>query len=257
MRSHCAEQRHLRARASADDELERGVDLPHGACRLHRQTSVLPRGSVADLPRPVHLVAEAPHPDVIGLDGAVRDSAIRQLGAAADVRVLEHVERLFDPASAEVDGVHELAADLRQPPRELVQADLIGLGRVPCEIQASGTLIDGADAVLPSVARHEVAAGVSDGRDAEFADELRDVLSEPVLIGFGVSGLVDAVVDAPSEVLDERAEQTTIDGPDHEMRVDGEMCGDHDSSMGEGLVGSVRQGRTGYLRLPMASPPRQ
>ena len=89
----------------------------------------------------------------------------------------------------------------------------------------------------------------------EFPDELDDVLAEAVLIGFGVAGLVDAVVDAASEVLDEGAEQTAVDGPDDEMRVDGEMCGDHGSSV-DGRVGTGRRAAR-YLRLPMASPPRQ
>ena len=51
-----------------------------------------------------------------------------------------------------------------------------------------------------------------------------------MLVGVGMAGLVDAVVDAAAEVLDERAEEPTVDGPDDEVRVDGEMCGDHVSS---------------------------
>jgi hypothetical protein len=40
-----------------------------------------------------------------------------------------------------------------------------------------------------------------------------------------VSGLIDAVVDAATEVLDEGSEQATIDDPDLEVRVDGEARG--------------------------------
>jgi hypothetical protein len=47
-----------------------------------------------------------------------------------------------------------------------------------------------------------------------------------------VARFVDPVVDATPEMLDQGAEEPGIDGPDDEVRVDGEMCGDHDSSNG-------------------------
>jgi hypothetical protein len=37
--------------------------------------------------------------------------------------------------------------------------------------------------------------------------------------------LVDAVVDAPSEVLHKRAEEAAINGANDEVGINGEMCG--------------------------------
>ena len=70
--------------------------------------------------------------------------------------------------------------------------------------------------------------------------------------------LVDAVVDAAPEVLDEGAEEPAVDRSDDEVGVDGEMCGDHGSSVACRVsVSEGRRMRAGYLRLPMESPPCQ
>jgi hypothetical protein len=42
-----------------------------------------------------------------------------------------------------------------------------------------------------------------------------------------VAGLVDAVVDVASQVLDEAAEDVAVDAPDREVRVDSQACGGH------------------------------
>ena len=84
-----------------------------------------------------------------------------------------------------------------------------------------GRCVDRADAVLPAVARDEVAAGVAHDRRAELADQLEHVGAEAVLVGGGVRRLVDAGVDAAAHVLDERAEQPPVERPDAEGGVDG------------------------------------
>src|SRR5690606_37963929 len=106
------------------------------------------------------------------------------------------------------------------------EADLVGLGRVPREVEATRTLLARSDTVLPAVARDEVAARVPDGADAELLHELDDVGTEPVFVGCRVAGLVEPVVDAAAEVLHEGAEDPPVDRGHNEMRVEGEMCGD-------------------------------
>ena len=103
---------------------------------------------------------------------------------------------------------------------------------VECQARSRrrGRLVARSDAVLPAEAGDEVAAGVADGRDAELLDELDDVAAEALGVGRRVPGLVEPVVDAPAEVLDERAEESRVDGADGEVGVDGEACGDHVSS---------------------------
>ena len=102
--------------AAADHELERRVDLAHGLRRLGGELAVVIGAAVTELPRPVHLVAEAPHPHRVRLDPAVLDPGVGQLGARTDVGVLEDVESLLDTAGAEVHRVHQLAAALSSQP---------------------------------------------------------------------------------------------------------------------------------------------
>jgi hypothetical protein len=154
------------------------------------------------------------------------------------IGVLEHIESVEHPAGSEVDRVHHLGVDLLQPRRELVEPDLIRLGRVPGQIQPARALLAGSDAVLPAIARDEVATGIPDGRDAELLDELDHVGAEAVLVGSRVRRFMDAVVYAAAQVLDERAEQAPIDDSDLEVRIDGEVCADHAS-----LPGQAERGR--------------
>jgi hypothetical protein len=105
---------------------------------------------------------------------------------------------------------------------ELVQAELVGLDAVPGEVQPAGPLVARADAVLPPVAGDEVAAGVADQRDAELPGQLQDVLTESVLVGGRVVGLVDPGVDATAHVLDEAAERPAVDRGNDEGGIEDE-----------------------------------
>ena len=143
------------------------------------------------------------------------------------VAVLEQVERLADAAGAEVDRHHRLDAGRSRPAHELVEADLVGL--VECQARSSrvGAVIARTDAVLPAVARDEVAARVAHDRDAELADQLDHVGAEAVRVGARVAGLVDAGVDAAAQVLDERAEQPRADRGDDVLQVDARLRREH------------------------------
>src|SRR5690606_20611996 len=81
----------------------------------------------------------------------------------------EEVEGFGDAAGAEVERHHGLGSGLAAPADELVDADFVGLGAVPGEVEAAGAALLGADAVFPAVAGDEVAAGVADGADAQLA----------------------------------------------------------------------------------------
>src|SRR5690606_20699621 len=115
-----------------------------------------------------------------------------------------------------------------QPAGELVDADLVGLERVPGEVAAHRALVARSDRVLPAEAGDEVSAGVADRARAELANELDDVEAEAVLVRGGVVRLVDAVVDAATEVLDEGSEDPSVQRGDDGVPVDGDLCGGHD-----------------------------
>ena len=75
-----------------------------------------------------------------------------------------------------------------------------------------------------------------------------------------MAGLVDAVVDAAAEVLDEGAEEAAVDRADGEVRVEGELGGGHGWSFEVEVrrgTRTVRAGSGGYLRAPSESPPCQ
>ncbi len=200
--------------------------LTHGLRRHPGELAVVLRGAVAELPRPVHLVAEAPHPHVERQVAPVAAAQLARRRPPGDVRVLEQVEGLGHAAGPEVDREHELRAHLFEPAGELVQPHLVRLGGVPREVEATGAPLTRPHRVLPAEARDEVAARVADGRDTELLHELDDVLSEAVGIRARVTGLVDAVVDMPPEVLDEAAEESAVDGSDR-VGCDGDVGGEH------------------------------
>ena len=205
------ERRHRRVRASARHELEVGFRLAHRPRRLGGESTVLRGGLVSGLPRTVELVAETPQPNPVRIGSTVGDALVRQRRARRVVDVLQQVERLGDPAGAEVDGEHRLDTGPAGPLDELVDADLVGLDRPPGEIAAHRTAVTRPDAVLPAVVGDEVATRIAHHRDAELLGEGEDVAAEPVLVGRRVVGLVDPGVHAAPEVLDERAEQPTLD----------------------------------------------
>ena len=211
---------------AADHQFHIRVDLAHAGGHGRGERTVILGGLVVELPWAVHLVAQAPHADVERLIGTVGAAAFRQLGTAGYVRVLQQVERLLQPAGAEVHGLHQfVAAGGLKPFGHLMQAELVGFGGMPGQIQTARTALLGADAVLPSVAGHEVAARVADGGGAEFLDQVDDVLAEAVFVGGRVARLVDAGVHATTEVLDERAEQTIVDRGNLEIVIDDEAGG--------------------------------
>ena len=106
---------------------------------------------VADLPLAVHLVAEAPEAAVPRLLATVLCPEVGPVAVVGVVDVLDEVAGGVEAARAEVDGEHHLGAGLLGPVGELVDADLVGLGGVPREIQPLWPVGLRADAVLPVV----------------------------------------------------------------------------------------------------------
>ena len=218
-----AERGHRPAGAAARDELQARVQLAHPARHLGRQSSVLVGRLVAELPRTVHLVAQAPHTDPVRLACAVGHAQVRQVGPARVVGVLQQVQRLLKAPGAEVDRHHRLHARGSGPRHELVETERVALDGPPRRVQSGRPVRERADAVLPPVTGHEVAARVAHDRHAELAHQVQDVAAEPRRIDGRVPWLVDARVDAPAHVLDERAEGPWPDGRDHQSGVEADV----------------------------------
>src|SRR5918996_59029 len=86
---------------------------------------------------------------------------------------------------------------------ELVGAEAVRLLGVPGELRAPGAVGGGAHSVEPVVAADEVAAGPPQDRNRQGSHGLQDVPPEAALVAQRRALLIDAAVDAATEVLDE------------------------------------------------------
>ena len=180
---------------------------------------------MADLPRAVHLVADAPVLDVVWRGIAVLAAQVGPVGARRRVAVVDEVAGGLDGASAHVDAEHGRSVDGLAEAHELVGAELVGLQRLPGELTAARALLLGADAVEPVVAAEEVAAWIADGRVLLRAQGVEHVGAQPLLIGVGGLGFVDTFVDAAPHVLGKAAKEQRRDWGDRAVGVEKKLCG--------------------------------
>ena len=213
---------HVGVRRAADDQLERFVEGAQRLGHLVGEPAVFVGGLVADLPRPVHLVAEAPVLDAERLGAAVRLAQVAPVAAGRPVDVFDEVARFVEAARAEIDREHHFRAGRVAPLGELVHADRVRLGRVPGEVEPRRALLARPDPVLPVVGGHEIAAGIAHDRDLELADQVDDVAPHAVGVGGRVIRLVDAGVDRAAEVLEKRAVKPVVDRGDAIVAMGGD-----------------------------------
>lgn len=83
---------------------------------------------------------------------------------------------------------------------------------MPCQVQATRPLITRTNAILPAIAGNEIAARIANRGSAEFLDQFDDVLAETVFIGFGVARLIDAVVYAATQMLQNDPNSLSLTG---------------------------------------------
>jgi hypothetical protein len=104
------------------------------------------------------------------------------------------------------------------PLEKLIRAKLITLGANPGKFRSihsqfslpaisqsegnspSRPLLLGTNTILPMIRRNKVTAGIPHDRAVQLLHGLDDIFAEAVLIGQGVSGVVDATVDAATHV---------------------------------------------------------
>ena len=210
---------HLVIGRARDDELQIvrrvlfvfAVRPAHDFGGFERLFAVLVGAQVPRLPGAVHLVADAPVFDVVRLFRPVFTTQIGDGRAARMIAVFDEVRRIEDGARAHIHRHHGRDARLFAPLHELIGAELVGLRREPCKIEAGGPLLAGADAVPPVVPRKEVAARIAHDGHIQLADEPDDVLAEAVFVRRGMPGLIDALVHRAPQMLDERAEEVAVD----------------------------------------------
>src|ERR1700722_12983881 len=220
--------RHVAVGRTASGEFDRRIDPTHDFRGLEGQPSVFLRGLRANLPRPIHLIAKAPKLHVMRLVIAVLTTQIGKLAARRMVAIFNEAPRLVGAASAEIDAEHRFNVDLAAPIDELIGPEGVGLGREPGEIEPARPLRRGTDAILPIIAREEVAAGIAHDRDAKLLCQIGDVLAKALRVGGRVAGFEYAGIDAAAHMLDEGAEQASVNVRNGEVAVDDEFCLRHD-----------------------------
>src|SRR5262249_3577841 len=119
--------------------------------------------------------------------------------------------------------------------------------RVPCELAATGSLILRPHAVHPVIAAHEVAAGPAQERDAQRPHRLQHVLAKAPGVAQRGAFLVEAAVDAASEMLDEVAEDATVHRADASREIDPDAVHGAESTRGRSRL-------TGWSRAPTVGP---
>ena len=215
---------HAGAGAAAEHQLDGGVHVLHDLGGLVCKTTVFLGGLVADLPGAVHLVAQAPQLDAVGLVIAVLLSQVAEISRGIHIAVFQNVHGFLHTPGAQVNCHHHIGIRLLGPVGELVQAELVGLHHMPGQVQPLGPVFPGTDTVFPPVAGDKVAAGVADHGDTQLLHQLQGILAEALFIGQGTVGLVDAAVDGPAQVLDKGAVNAFVNFADLEMLVDVYGC---------------------------------
>ena len=175
---------------------------------------------MAELPGAVELVAQPPIGHLVRGFTTVLAALVGPVGVARFVGVLHPIAGVVHRAEAAVDADVGLGADALAVAQKLVGAEAIGLEVVPGQLGPHRALVLGADAVLPVVARGEVAAGITQDRDAELLHRLHDVGAIAVFIGEGAAFLVDAAVDHAAEMFGEVAEEVRVHLTDSAIDID-------------------------------------
>src|SRR6185437_1525451 len=131
-------------------------------------------------------------------------------GVRGRVAVFYPIGGFLHRAGAHVDGDVGLGVDLAAVFDEIVRAELVRLHFLPGGVPATRALLLGADAVLPVIAGGEISAGPAQHGDVQIAYGLQHVLAEAVLVRKGRAGIVDAAVNATTEMLDEIAVDVAV-----------------------------------------------
>ncbi len=181
---------------AAGDELERGIKEADGLGGFAGQPAIFLRGLLPHLPRAVHLVAEAPELNAMGLRYSMAFPKVRPVASARVVAVLDQISRRVEPARAEVHGHHRLGSGLLGPGHELIESEEVRLDRPPGEVQAPGPRLHGADGVLPVEGAYEVPARVANYGNVQLANEGQDIAPKAPVVGLRVVRLIDAAISA-------------------------------------------------------------
>ena len=172
--------------------------------------SVLGRGDVTDLPGSVHLIAQAPVLDVVGLRVSVLAAKVTPLRALRHIAIFHQCGRLLRSSRTQIEAHQRQSADRFAPGHELVGAKLIGVQRIPRLVEHPRAILLGANAVEPVVSRDKISAGIPDNRNSQLPYLIDHVFAKAVGIRELRPRIVNSLVDGAAQVLQKRAEEIAI-----------------------------------------------
>src|SRR5215212_963472 len=173
----------------------------------------------SDLPLTVHLVAEAPVPDVVRLIVAVLAPQVCPVGVARAVAVLHPGLRLVYSAGPHVDTDVGLRPEDAAVFDELVRAEAVGLLSEPGEFDLPRALLARTDAVGPVVAADEVSAGPAKDGYVQVLGGFEHIPPVAPFIAKRRVLVEDTAVDAASQVLYKAAEDPPVQRTDRAVGV--------------------------------------
>ena len=177
---------------------------------------------MARLPGAVHLIAQAPHFDVVGILHAVGDPQVAILGAGRMVAVLQQIASRINTPGTQVHCHHHVRVGLFSPRGKLIDAHQVGFGAAPSKLQPPGTLCHRPYAVLPVKIGHKVSARIPHNGHTDLANQIQHILAEPFLIRRGMSRLVNTAVNSPSQMFQKRAVNPLVHPADLKILVQGD-----------------------------------
>src|SRR5215813_7052858 len=135
------------------------------------------------------------------------------------VTIRDPIVELPGRARTDVGGEVRLRADQAAKPHELMNAELVGLGRMPSgwhsmlpKIVSPGTPRRRADAVAPMIAIGEAPARPAQIRSADSLHVFNELFANPVNVrNLGITSHPDAVIDHTAEMLDEMPVKMRVD----------------------------------------------
>ena len=202
--------RHPRRSTSANNRLYALVRPLHQLNSLACLFTVIVSGKMANLPRPVHLVANAPGLNSVRLIMTVFPPKVAPISAAFKIAVLNKVSRILNTAGSHVHGRHKLCPRFLAPVVKLVNTNLIRLNRMPCAVKPPWPLLLWPNAILPIVARKKIPARIAHQRNLQIAHHVYNVFPKPLPVRQRMPRLINPIVNRPPQMLHKRAEQVLV-----------------------------------------------
>jgi hypothetical protein len=116
---------------------------------------------VPDLPRTVHLVAQAPALHIVGFGNAVLAAQIAPARALSTLQYSTSAAACSGVSVPQIEAHQRLGPGQLAPGHEFIGAHLIGVQRVPSFVEHVWTAFLGTNAVQPVVPGNEIAAGIA------------------------------------------------------------------------------------------------